>query len=174
MSSSPQPPADPPVDPVADPPPGEEPPGRRTRRAALIVEDFRSVRRWLVLLGVLAIAASAVAAYALIQTGESADQERVNSLERSLQDANAQLKRANRQRELERIELERRLGGTSEESDVTKIDRRLRGVERDVVDAVDAGADNGQALSGVNDRLDRLSDRLTAVEDVQPGGAGAK
>ena len=169
MSPSPQPPAD---------PSPAEPPGRRSPRQALIVEDFRSVRRWLVLLGVIAVAASAVAAYALIKAGESADQERVNSLESSLREANTQLKRANRQRELERLETERRLGSTSEESDVAKIDRRLRGVERNVVDAVDAAADNGRALSrvgdrvgGVADRIDRVADRLTAVEDRQPGGA---
>ena len=150
-------------------PPGEPP---RRRRAALIVEDFRSVRRWLVLLGVLAVAAAAVAAYALIEAGESADAERVNSLEASLRDARAEAKRTNRQLELERVELERRLSSTSEESDVAKIDRRLRGVERDVVDAVEASGDNRRALTRVNDRLDALSDRLTAVEDRQPGGAG--
>jgi len=130
------------------------------------------VRRWLVLLGVLAVAASAVAAYALIQTDESADQERVNSLGRSLREANAQLERANRERDLERRELDRRLRSTSEESDVAKIDRRLRGVERDVVDALDATADSGRALSRLGDRIDRISDRLTAVEDRRPGGAG--
>ncbi len=130
------------------------------------------MRRWLVLLGVLAVAASAVAAYALIQTDESADQERVNSLGRNLREANAQLERANRERDLERRELERRLGSTSEESDVAKIDRRLRGVERDVVDALDATADSGRALSRLGDRIDSISDRLTAVEDRRPGGAG--
>lgn len=130
------------------------------------------MRRWLVLLGVLAVAASAVAAYALIQTDESADQERVNSLGRSLREANAQLERANRERDLERRELDRRLRSTSEESDVAKIDRRLRGVERDVVDALDATADSGRALSRLGDRIDSISDRLTAVEDRRPGGAG--
>jgi len=130
------------------------------------------VRRWLVLLGVLAIAASAVAVYALIQAGESADQQRVNSLERSLREANAELKRANRQRAADQRELQRQLGSTSEESDVAKIDRRLRGIERDVVDAVDAGADSGRALSRLDDRIDALSDRLTAVEDRRPGGGG--
>ncbi len=130
------------------------------------------MRRWLVLLGVLAIAAAAVAAYALIQTGESADKERVNSLERSLSEANEQLKRANRQRELERLELDRRLGSTSEEADVAKIDRRLRVVERQAVDVADAAADNGRALSRLSERVDGLSDRLTDVEDRQPGGEG--
>ncbi len=130
------------------------------------------MRRWLVLLGVLAVAASAVAAYALLQTGESADRERVNSLERSLREANVQLKRANRERELERRELERRLGSASEESDVAKLDRRLRGIERDVVDALDASADNGRALSRLGGRIDRVSDRLSAVQDRRPDGAG--
>ena len=158
--------------PPGEPPSEEERPRRRAGRSALIVEDFRSVRRWLVLLGVIAIAASAVAAYALIQTGESADKERVNSLERSVREANEQLKRANRQRELERLELDRRLGSTSEESDVAKIDRRVRAVERNAVEAADAAADNGRALSRLSDRVDGLSDRLTDVEDRQPGGEG--
>ena len=164
MSDSPQPPA--------EPGPDEEPPRRRAGRSALIVEDFRSVRRWLVLLGVIALGASVVAAYALIQTGESADKERVNSLERSLSEANEQLKRANRQRELERLELDRRLGSTSEEADVAKIERRVRVVEKDVADAADAAADNGRSLSRLSDRVDALSDRLTDVEDRQPGGEG--
>ena len=164
MPETPRPPAEPPSE-------GERP-RRRAGRSALIVEDFRSVRRWLVLLGVIAIAASAVAAYALIQTGESADKERVNSLERSVREANEQLKRANRQRELERLELDRRLGSTSEESDVAKIDRRVRAVERNAVEAADAAADNGRALSRLSDRVGGLSDRLTDVEDRQPGGEG--
>ncbi|MBA3305362.1 MAG: hypothetical protein H0U25_05485 [Thermoleophilaceae bacterium] len=154
--------------PPAEPPPDEELPRRRAGRSALIVEDFRSVRRWLVLLGVLAVAAAAVAAYSLLQSEESADRDRVNSLSRSLRDATAQLEEANRQRKLEGRQLERRLGSTSEESDVAKLDRRLRGVERDVVDAVDAAASSGRALSRLDDRIDALSDRLTAVEDRRP------
>ncbi len=129
------------------------------------------MRRWLVLLGLLAVAAAAVAAYALIQADESADQERVNSLGRNLREANAELAQANRERALERRQLERRLGSTSEESDIAKLDRRLRGVERDVVDALDATADSGRALSRLGDRIDSLSDRLTAVEDRRPAGA---
>ena len=159
-------------DPPEDAPPGEQPPRRRGRRAALIVEDFRSVRRWLVVLGVLAIAAAAVAAYAVIQAGESADADRVNALEADLRDARAEVKRTNRQLELERVELERRLSSTSEEADVAKIDRRLRRVERDVVDVVKESGDNSEALERINARLDALADRIAAVEERQPGGAG--
>lgn len=93
--------------PPAEPPPDEELPRRRAGRSALIVEDFRSVRRWLVLLGVLAVAAATVAAYSLLQSEESADRDRVNSLSRSLRDATAQLEEANRQRKLEGRQLER-------------------------------------------------------------------
>ena len=161
--------------PGSEPPevvPPDEQPTRRARRAALIVEDFRSVRRWLVLLGVLALAAAAVAAYALIEAGESADADRVNALEASLRDARADVKRTNRQLELERVELERRLATTSEEADVAKLERRLRRVERDVADVVESSADNDTATGRINDRLDTLSDRLTDIENRQAGGAG--
>ncbi len=154
--------------PPVDPPPGGEPPVRQGRAPALVVEDFRSLRRWLVLLGVLAVAAVAVAAYALIQSGESADEERVSSLARNLREENTQLEQANRKGERERTELARRLGGTSEESDVAKLDRRLRRIERDVVDSVDAAADSGRVLSRLDDRIDALSDRVTEVEDRRP------
>ncbi len=126
------------------------------------------MRRWLVLLGVLAVAAVAVAAYSLLQSEESADRERVNSLSRSLRDATAELKQANRERKLEGRQLERQLGNTSDESDVARLDRRLRGVERDLVDAVDAAASSGRALSRLDERIGGLSDRLTAVEDRRP------
>ena len=130
---------------------------------ALAVEDFRSLRRWLLLLGLLAVVATGVAAYALLRAEDSqrdsADQGRVTALERRLQrrivEVDKRLARTGEEADVNR--LERRLRRTGEGSDVTKLDRRLRRVENDVSDAVDGAADSGRALLRLDRRLDALS-----------------
>ncbi len=128
---------------------------------ALAVEDIRSLRRWLVVLGLLAVVACAVAAYALIRADESesdaADKDRVAALERGLDRRIAQLDRRLGQTSSETESTRRELRQTSEESDVAKLDRRLRRVENDLTDAVDAAAESGKGLLRVQRRLDTLS-----------------
>ncbi|CAN5534299.1 hypothetical protein BH20ACT19_BH20ACT19_02150 [soil metagenome] len=153
--------------------PAPEPSRRRT---ALIVEDFRSVRRWLVVLGVLAVVATAVAAYALIQGGESADEQRVEELERGLAEAQQRLGRTSEESEVNRLEESDRRQAEQQDirrltGQLERIDRRLRGVERDTVDALDTSASVGRAVNRVGDRVGALSDRLADVEERQPGGA---
>ena len=154
-----------------------EPADRPQRRsfARLVVEDFRSVRRWLVLLGALAVIATAVAVYALLQGGGSADEQRVEQLERRVADAQQRLRRTGEESDVN--QLERRQRGNAEETDIRalrtqtgRIEARLRRVERDVVDATDTAAASGRGLSRLDDRLDQLSTRIDAVEDSQPGG----
>lgn len=149
-----------------------EPPDRPQRRsfARLVVEDFRSVRRWLILLGALAVIATAVAVYALLQGGDAADEQRVEQLERRVAEAQQQLRRTGEESDVN--QLERSQGGDIRglRAQMSRIDARLRRVERDVVDATDTAAGTGRGLSRVDDRLDQLSTRLGAVEDRQPGG----
>ncbi len=129
-----------------------------------MVEDLRSVRRWLVLLGVIALAAGAVAAYALIQADESQDEAaekgRVVQLERTLAGRIAQVDKRLARTSEEIDNQERRLRRTGEEADVAKLDRRLRRLENDVTDAIDAAADSGQALDRFERRLDALDRRV--------------
>ena len=132
----------------------------------LAVEDFRSLRRWLVALGVIAAVATAIAVYALVQAQESedekADQDRVVVLERQLRSRLAQVDRrlAQASEESDVRRLQRR---GAEETDVSKLDRRLRRVEADVTDAVDTAADSGQALVRLDRRLDILARRVEAL-----------
>ncbi len=133
------------------------------------------MRRWLVVLGVLAVVAAAVAAYALIQGGESADAQRVDQLERELDGAQEQLRRTSEESDVNKLEQSNRR--QAEQNDIRRltgqlerIDRRLRGVERDVVDAIDTSASTGRAVDRVGDRVEGLSDRLADVEERQPGG----
>ena len=146
-----------------------EPPEQARRRsfAGLVVEDIRSVRRWLAILGALAVIATALAVYALLQEGESADRSRVNQLERRLMGLE---RRASEESDVSR--LERRARTKAEERDVrrlgfqlSRLDRRLRRVEGDVVDAVDAAAGAGRGISSLQDRVTGIANRLEDVED---------
>ncbi len=132
----------------------------------LAVEDFRSLRRWLVILGAIAAVATAIAIYALVQATESenekADRDRVVVLERQLRSRLAEVDRrlgkASEESDVRRLQ---RRG--AEEADVNKLDRRLRRVENDVTDAVDTAADSGQALVRIDRRLDILARRVAAL-----------
>ena len=141
----------------SDPPPRE----RVTRSPALAVEDFRSIRRWLVVLGLIAVLAAGAAAYAVIKANESeseaADEDRVVVLERSLDRRIAEMDERLERTSAEIDNQERRLGRAGEESDVAKLDRRLRRVENDATDAVEAAADSGKGLAALERRLDELS-----------------
>jgi len=147
----------PPIDPQRDPPVRE----RVTVTPALAVEDFRSLRRWLVVLGVIAVLAAAVAAYALIKANESeskaVDEDRVVLLERSINRRSAEIDKRLARTATEIDNQERRLRRTGEESDVTKLDRRLRRVENDSADAVEAAADSGKELVQIERRLAALT-----------------
>ena len=122
------------------------------------------MRRWLVLLGLIALAAGAVAAYALIQADESQDEAaekgRVVQLERTLAGRIAQVDKRLARTSEEIDNQERRLRRAGEEADVAQLDRRLRRLENDVTDAIDAAADSGQALDRFERRLDALDRRV--------------
>jgi len=150
------------------------PPSRSDRPAtdeprSLAVEDLRSVRRWLILLGLIAVAAIGVAAFALIRGAESdeesADRDRVVVLERQLKQRLAQVDRRLRgtSEESDVNKLERRVRRSGEESDVVRLDRRLRRLEGDLVDAVDGAADANQGLGRLARRVDGLSRAVRAL-----------
>ena len=160
MGASSMPPGPPGDSPVTEP----DPRGRRQWAGALTIEDFRSVRRWLVILGVLLVVTAAVAAYALIKAydseQEAADRERVVQLERTLRSRLADLDRAlgRTGEESDVVRLQRELRRKAEEPDVARIDRRVRSLEDDVVSAIDTAASTGR-------QLERLGDRVSALEE---------
>lgn len=155
---------------LPEPPPESGPPERRRRAGtAMIVEDFRSVRRWLVVLGTVALLATAVAVYALLRADDSesrsADKQSVATLERTFNQRNRAIdKRLDKKSSSgETNRIERRLRGTGEESDVAKLDRRLRRVENDLTDAVSGAASAGKGLVTVQRRLDRIERQIRAL-----------
>ena len=131
------------------------------RTSPLAVEDLRMLRRWLAAMTAIAVVAAGVAVYAVIKANDSADQERVEVLEKALAErlraVDRELQSAEEEADVEK--LEGRVRGSAEERDVSRIDRRVRRMERDVVDALDAAADSGRALNRLERRVDRLARR---------------
>lgn len=170
---------------MGTPQPPPEPPRRAREREVveterptpLVVEDLRSLRRWLALLGALAVLASAVAIYALLQNEDSADKQRVEQLDSRVDENQKRLNRTGEESDVNK--LEEANAGQAEESDIrrvstqlTRLDQRLRRVERDVVDAIDTAAGTGRAVERAGDRTDsvnarvtELSERLDAIEN---------
>ena len=145
-----------PIGPPDDPPPRERAPAA----SGLAVEDFRSLRRWLVVLGLIAVLAAGAAAVALVKADESeseaADEDRVVLLERSLERRIAEMDRRVARTSAEIDKQERRLRRAGEETDVARLDRRLRRVEDDATDAVEAAANAGERLGSIERRLAAL------------------
>ena len=129
------------------------------RSSPLAVEDLRMLRRWLAVMTAIAVVAIGVAVYAVIKANDSADKERVEVLEQALGErlraVDRELQSVEEESDVEK--LEGRVRGTAEERDVARIDRRLRRMERDVVDALDASADTGRGLNRLERRVDRLA-----------------
>ena len=163
MSHPPEPPGD---EPVTEP----EPPGRRRRRTqwagALTVEDFRSVRRWLVVIGILSLLGTAVAVFALVKAYEAeqqaADRERVAQLERTLRVRLAELEtvlgRAGEEADVAR--LEREVRRRAEESDVARLDRRVRQLQGQLSSIQDAAADTEGSVDDLSGRVSDLTEQL--------------
>ena len=135
------------------PVPTTEPPRERAPRPAT-PEDLRNLRRWLLVTGVWAVAATAIAAIALVVANRANDDEEV---------ARASGQIGVLRRDLnERIDaLSDRVDELPRSRDVAKLDGRLKAVEDD------AGS--------TSDRIDRLDGRIddleSKVRDLERSGA---
>ncbi len=140
-----------------------EPDAPVARAEPLTIEDFRSLRRWLAVLGTLAVVVAAVAVYALVTTDDSADGDDVASLEKRLANAEKQLGAASEESDIR--DVERRLRRTGEEADVRVLDRRITRLENDVVEALDAGVDRGRAVNRLTERVEALSREVRRLRE---------
>jgi len=147
----PQAPGDNPKQP-ADPPPAAAAPVAPA--AALTIEDFRSLRRWLLALGMIAVVALAVAVFAVSHASESAGSGRVASLERSV---NRGLDDTNHRVDAQKSDAAR--ADRRQHMDSAALDRRLRAVENNNVKAVKAAADTNRSLIALTARVDSLTQK---------------
>jgi hypothetical protein len=147
----PKPPAEPRVE--APPPEAHDPEARPATLA-----EVRTLRRWLTVAGVWAVAASAIAVIALLEARREEEPKGPRAVTGTqLRGVQAGI--------TERIdELETQIGQLPASADVRKLDRRLKRVE-------DAAADTRGDVRGLRGDLDDLSTRVDDVEQAQEDAA---
>jgi septal ring factor EnvC (AmiA/AmiB activator) len=143
--------------------PRSQPPVGRSER--LLTDDqlpasvgqFKSLRRWLIVTGVWAVAATALAVFALIQANQEDEAGR--------EEARGELGRVQRQLN-ERIDgLEQQIEGLPSSEDISNLEDRLAQVEDDASRA-------NQDVERLAGRLDDLEGRMDQLEQEQPDEAG--
>jgi chromosome segregation ATPase len=123
--------------------------------------DIRSLRRWLAVAGIWAVAATALGVIALIEANkdDSANQTK----------AAGELGRVQKELNSRIDDLESRIDDLPTSDDVSKLDARLKAVENDA-DKSKAAADK---LSGRVDGLEtRVDDLESRVDDLESSNTG--
>jgi TolA-binding protein len=149
-------------------PPGAPPPPRAGDVAPYVEDerpatlaDIRSLRRWLVVTAIWAVAATGVAVIALVEANkdDSADQT----------EAAGELGRVQRQLNSRIDDLESRIDDLPTSDDVSKLDGRLKAVEADA-DKSRAAADKlGGRVDDLEGRMDDLESRVETLETSDSG-----
>jgi predicted nuclease with TOPRIM domain len=135
--------------------PGSQPPAGRSERLLTddqlpaTVSQFKSLRRWLIVAGVWAVAATALAVFALIQANEEDEEGR--------EQVAGELGRVQRQLENRIDGLEQRIEGLPTSDDVSNLEDRLGQVEDDASRAT-------QDVERLGNRLDDLEGRVDQLE----------
>ena len=115
------------------------------------------MRRWVALLGVVALAAAALAVYALLRAdevdGDAADRDRVAALEDRLDTVQRQLANVSSTTELRQIQS--RIAGQADH--LRRLDRQLANTRDDVKDAEKPDEDTTKQLTDLDKRLDTLA-----------------
>ena len=146
-----QPPA---VPPTPQPP---APPSSRPEPATK--DDLRALRRWLLVAGVWAVAATAIAVIALVQANKD-DSAKIGS------QTDNQVGRVQRDLNKRLDDVESRLDDLAPSSDVAKLDRRLKKAEEDTSKAT-------EKLDKLSGRVDDLETRVDDLESsADTGGTG--
>jgi septal ring factor EnvC (AmiA/AmiB activator) len=114
--------------------------------------ELRSTRRWLAVAGVWAVAATALAVFALVEANKEDDEARTQ--------AAGELGQVQRQLNNRIDELESRIEDLPSSDDVSKLDNRIRDLED--------GADRTSTdIERLGNRLDELEGRVDELEQSQ-------
>jgi TolA-binding protein len=142
------------------PRPGDVAPYVEDERPATLA-DIRSLRRWLAVAALWAVAATALAVIALLEANkdDSGEQRR----------AAGELGRVQRQLNSRIDDLESRIAELPTTDDVSKLDGRLKAVE----DAADKSATATERLSGrVDDLEGGVDDLESRIEELESSSSG--
>jgi septal ring factor EnvC (AmiA/AmiB activator) len=134
---------------------GDQPSVPPNRPAPATTDDLRSLRRWLLVAGVWAAAATAIAVIALI-TANQDDTEELGARTAS------QIGQVQRNLTERLDQIEQRLDDLAPAEDVTRLDNRLKKVE-------DAASKTTDRLDTIGDDVDDLKSRVDELEQSSSG-----
>jgi TolA-binding protein len=123
------------------------------------VGQFKSLRRWLIVAGVWAVAATALAVFALVQANQEDEEGR--------QQAAGELGRVQSQLNNRIDDLEQRIEGLPTSDDVSNLDDRLAQAEDDTSKA-------SQSVERLGNRMDDLEERMDQLEQEADSGTGTE
>lgn len=137
--------------------------------APATVEDVRAARRWTMVALAWAVAASAIALFALMSQDDDDP-----APPPAPPDNTARIQRLERTTDQRLDAFERRIGARASEDDIQKLERRLRAMEDDADQAKTDAAGAKSTNSEQAEALDALEQRVEDLEDAenQPGGGG--
>ena len=137
------------------------PPSRPASPEPVSTDDIRGLRRWVMVAGVWAVAATAIALIALLDTSDSqaekdadAATERIVKLQRALDG---------------RLDaLAGRLAGVARSDDVARLEQRLSRVERSASEAAESSKSADDKAGELEQRVEELEDDASAADEEQP------
>lgn len=138
-------------------PPGVPP----SRPEPVTSDDLRAVRRWLLVAGVWAAAATAIAVIALINSNSKDDERRSAR-------TTSQIARVQRQLSDRLDELDSRISDLAPATDVAKLDTRLKKTEEAVSKATDRLDAVGKDVDKLQSRVDDLEQQVQSSTDTTP------
>jgi septal ring factor EnvC (AmiA/AmiB activator) len=138
-------------------PPGVPP----SRPEPVTTDDLRAVRRWLLVAGVWAAAATAIAVIALINSNSKDDERRSAR-------TTSQIARVQRQLSDRLDELDSRISDLAPATDVAKLDTRLKKTEEAVSKATDRLDAVGKDVDKLQSRVDDLEQQVQSSTDTTP------
>jgi septal ring factor EnvC (AmiA/AmiB activator) len=140
---------------TASQPPPAPPPAPPSRPEPATRDDLRSIRRWLLVAGVWAVAATAIAVIALVQANED-DSAKIGAQTAS------QVGKVQRDLNQRLDDIEKQLDELAPTSDISRLDKRLKKVEEDTTKAT-------TQLDKLGGRVDDLESRVDDLESQQQG-----
>jgi BMFP domain-containing protein YqiC len=139
-------------------PPGGLPPDPNALPATR--GDIRDLRRWLIVAGVWAVAASAIAVIALITANDN-----TKSSDRTSTDVAGQVSRVQRDLSKRIDDLNTKIQQLPTSGDVSKLGSRLKAVE-------DKSSQAATDAKDARSKVSALETRVKALEDAQQAGGG--
>jgi archaellum component FlaC len=127
------------------------------------VAQVKGLRRWLIVAGVWAVAATALAAFALIQANKADDEGREQAV--------GELSRVQRQLNERIDDLERRVASLPTSADLSALEDRLGQVEDDASQATEDVQRLGNRVDDLEGRVDELeqeAETTTAPTETTP------